>query len=164
MPPNLWPVFRMLTVRLWGLTCLCACSRRETPAAHSAGSTSRMPGELNPQTVAAAASPSRNKSTVWRLHPRGAFVAVCEGSLATKGRAGICLDLPDWPKPWREAYPPPNKRTPPFIIASKCPCPYANRISEAFRIDFVHKSMLLRPSTKPSFFSVGGGLTKHRFL
>ena len=34
-----------------------------------------------------------------------------------------------------------NKMTPPFIIASKCPCPYANRISEALRTDFVHKSM-----------------------
>ena len=37
-------------------------------------------------------------------------------------------------------YPSLNKVTPP-IIASKCPCPYANRISEAFRIDVVYKSM-----------------------
>ena len=61
-------------------------------------------------------------------------------------------------------YPPPNKMTPPLIIASKCPCPYANRISEAFRIEFVHTSMRLRSTTKPSIFSVGGGLTKIRFL
>ena len=36
-----------------------------------------------------------------------------------------------------------------LIIASKCPCPYANRIFEAFRIYFVNKSMLLRSTTKP---------------
>ena len=35
--------------------------------------------------------------------------------------------------------PPLHKRPPPLIIASKCPCPYANRISEAFCIDFVNK-------------------------
>ena len=46
----------------------------------------------------------------------------------------------------------------PPIIASKCPCPYANRISEAFRIDFVHKSMILRSTTKPPILRV---LTKH---
>ena len=34
------------------------------------------------------------------------------------------------------------------------PLPYANRISEAFRIDFVHKSMLLRSTTKPSILRV----------
>ena len=40
------------------------------------------------------------------------------------------------------------------MIASKCPGPYANRISEAFRIDFVHKSMLLRSTTKPPILGV----------
>ena len=40
-----------------------------------------------------------------------------------------------------------------LIIASKCPCPYANRISEAFRID-VNKSMLLRSTTKSSILGV----------
>ena len=39
-----------------------------------------------------------------------------------------------------------------------------NHISEAFRIDFVNKSMLLRSNTKPHFFSIRGGLTKHRFF
>ena len=53
---------------------------------------------------------------------------------------------------------PPFIKDPPLIIASKCPCPYANRISEAFRIDCVHKSMLLRSATKPSILGV---LTKH---
>ena len=37
-------------------------------------------------------------------------------------------------------------------------------ISEAFRIDFVNQSMLLRSKTKPPFFSIRGGLTKHRFF
>ena len=36
------------------------------------------------------------------------------------------------------------------MIASKYPCPYFNRISEAFRIDVVNKSMLLRSTTKPT--------------
>ena len=39
-----------------------------------------------------------------------------------------------------------------------------NHISEVFRIDFVNKSMLLRSKTKPPFFSIRGGLTKHRFF
>ena len=39
-----------------------------------------------------------------------------------------------------------------------------NHISEAFRIDFVHKSMLLRSTTKSPCLVFGGGLTKHRFL
>ena len=39
-----------------------------------------------------------------------------------------------------------------------------NHISEAFRIDFVNKSMLLRSKTKPHLFSIAGGLTKHRFF
>ena len=39
-----------------------------------------------------------------------------------------------------------------------------NHISEAFRIDFVNKSMLLRSKTKPPFFSIRGGLTKHSFF
>ena len=39
-----------------------------------------------------------------------------------------------------------------------------NHISEAFRIDFVNKSMFLRSKTKPPFFSIRGGLTKHRFF
>ena len=55
-------------------------------------------------------------------------------------------------------------KDPPPIIASKCPCPYANRISEAFRTYFVNKSMLLRSKTKPPFLSIRGGLTKHRFF
>ena len=55
-------------------------------------------------------------------------------------------------------YPPPNKMTPPLIIASKCPCPYANRISEALRIYCVHKSMFLQSTTKPPIL---GGLTKN---
>ena len=53
--------------------------------------------------------------------------------------------------------PPLNEMTPP-ITASKCPCPYVNRISEAFRIDVVHKSMLLRSTTKPPIFSIRWGL------
>ena len=36
-------------------------------------------------------------------------------------------------------------------------------ISEAFRIDVVNESMLLRSNTKPHFFSIRGGLTKHIF-
>ena len=32
-----------------------------------------------------------------------------------------------------------------------------NHISEAFRIDFVNKSMLLRSTTKPLIFSIRGG-------
>ena len=39
-----------------------------------------------------------------------------------------------------------------------------NHISEAFRIDFVNKSMLLRSKTKPHFVSIRGGLTKHHFF
>ena len=39
-----------------------------------------------------------------------------------------------------------------------------NHISEAFRIDFVDKSMFLRSTTKPLIFSIGGGLTKNRSL
>ena len=39
-----------------------------------------------------------------------------------------------------------------------------NHISEAFRIDFVNKSMFLRPTTKPHVFSIRGGLTKHHFF
>ena len=39
-----------------------------------------------------------------------------------------------------------------------------NHISEAYRIDFVNKSMLLRSTTKPPFFSIRRGLTKHRFF
>ena len=87
----------------------------------------------------------------------------------------------------------PLHKRPPLIIASKCPCPYANRISEAFRIyfldksmrlrsttkplilgvnhiskafriDFVNKSMLLWSTTKPTIFSIRGGWTKHRFF
>ena len=46
------------------------------------------------------------------------------------------------------SFPPLNKR-PPLIIASKCPCPYANRMFEAFRTDFVNKSMFLRSTTRP---------------
>ena len=45
-----------------------------------------------------------------------------------------------------------------LIIASKCPCPYANRISEAFRVDFVHKSMRFRSTAKPTILMV---LTKN---
>ena len=46
--------------------------------------------------------------------------------------------------------PPLHKRLPPHnLIASKCFCPYANRISEAFRIDVVNKSMFSRSTTKP---------------
>ena len=44
---------------------------------------------------------------------------------------------------------PPFIKDPPLIIASKCPCPYATRISEGFRIDVVNKSMLLQSTTKP---------------
>ena len=36
-----------------------------------------------------------------------------------------------------------------LLIVSKCPCPYANRISEACRTNVVHKSMFLRSTTKP---------------
>ena len=39
-----------------------------------------------------------------------------------------------------------------------------NHISEAFRIDFVDESMLLRSKTKPHFLVFGEGLTKHRFF
>ena len=39
-----------------------------------------------------------------------------------------------------------------------------NHISEAFRIDFVNKSMLLWSKTKPPFVSIRGGLTKHMFV
>ena len=49
---------------------------------------------------------------------------------------------------------PPLHKRPPLIIASKCPCPYANLISEAFRIDFVDKSMFLRSTTKPPILVV----------
>ena len=38
-----------------------------------------------------------------------------------------------------------------------------HHISEAFCIDFVNRSMLLRSKTKPPFFSIRGGLTKHFF-
>ena len=58
---------------------------------------------------------------------------------------------------------PPFIKDPPIIIASKCPCPYADRIFEAFRIDCVHKSMFLWSTTKPPIFSIRGGSTKHRF-
>ena len=37
-----------------------------------------------------------------------------------------------------------------------------HHIFEAFRSDFVNKSILLRSNTKPPFFVFGGGLTKHR--
>ena len=50
--------------------------------------------------------------------------------------------------------PPPFIKDPPLIIASKCHCPYANRISEAFRTDCVHKSMFLRSTTKLLFLVV----------
>ena len=59
---------------------------------------------------------------------------------------------------------PPFIKDPPLIIASKCPCPYANRIFEAFRIDFVNKSTLLRSSTKPPIFSIGGRFDQKSFL
>ena len=39
-----------------------------------------------------------------------------------------------------------------------------NHISEAFRIDFVNKSMLLRSKTKPPFFSIRGGFDQTSFF
>ena len=39
-----------------------------------------------------------------------------------------------------------------------------NHISEAFRIDFVNKSMLLRSKTKPPFFSIRGRFDQKSFL
>ena len=58
---------------------------------------------------------------------------------------------------WVPPSSPPFIKNPPLVIASKCPCPYANRIFEAFRIDCVHKSMFLRSTTKPPILV---GLTK----
>ena len=37
-------------------------------------------------------------------------------------------------------------------------------ISEAFRIDFVNKSLLLRPKTKQPFFSIRGRFDQKSFL
>ena len=62
--------------------------------------------------------------------------------------------------------PPPNKMTPPhnrfempfLMVLTK------NHISEAFRTDFVDKSMLLRSTTKPPFFSIGGRFDQKSFL
>ena len=39
-----------------------------------------------------------------------------------------------------------------------------NHISEAFRIDFVNKSMLLRSKTKPLFFSIRGRFDQTSFF
>ena len=39
-----------------------------------------------------------------------------------------------------------------------------NHISEAFRTDFVNKSMLLRSTTKPPIFSIGGRFDQKSFL
>ena len=39
-----------------------------------------------------------------------------------------------------------------------------HHISEAFRIDVVHTSTLLRSSTKPTIFSIGGRFDQKSFL
>ena len=39
-----------------------------------------------------------------------------------------------------------------------------NYISEAFRIDFVNKSMILRSKTKPQLFSIRGGFDQTSFF